>query len=87
MVTDAADMREKMEQIIDICRETDNRHFNWFANLLEEHIEGIVTHAKYQLSSGRVEGTVNLIKTIRRKGYGYPDDEYLFLKLFDASRR
>ena len=87
METDAATMREKMKQITDICHETDNWHFNWFANLLEVYIEGIVTHAKYQLSSGRAEGTVNLIKTIRKKGYGYPDDEYPFLKLFDASRR
>ncbi|MCR5088203.1 MAG: transposase, partial [Oscillospiraceae bacterium] len=26
------------------------------------------------------------IKTLRRHAYGYPDDEYFFLKLFDASR-
>jgi hypothetical protein len=28
-----------------------------------------------------------MIKTERRKGYGYPDDEYFFLRLFDASRK
>ena len=28
-----------------------------------------------------------MIKTLRRAGYGYPDDEYFFLKIFDASRR
>ena len=27
------------------------------------------------------------IKTLRRHGYGYPDDDYFFLKLFDASRK
>lgn len=27
------------------------------------------------------------IKSLRRAGYGYPDDEYFFLKIFDASRR
>jgi hypothetical protein len=27
------------------------------------------------------------IKTLRRQGYGYPDDDYFFLKLFDASRK
>ncbi|MBW7569442.1 hypothetical protein J5V48_00830 [Succinivibrio sp. AGMB01872] len=27
------------------------------------------------------------IKTIRTKSYGLPDDEYFFLKLFDASRQ
>jgi len=24
---------------------------------------------------------------MRRQGYGYPDDEYFFLKLFDISRQ
>jgi hypothetical protein len=27
------------------------------------------------------------MKTLRRQGYGYPDDGYFFLKLFDASRK
>lgn len=27
------------------------------------------------------------IKTLRRQRYGYPDDDYFFLKLFDASRK
>ena len=33
------------------------------------------------------EGINNKIKTLRRQGYGYPDDDYFFLKLFDASRK
>ncbi|MBR7055751.1 MAG: transposase [Oscillospiraceae bacterium] len=40
----------------------------------------------YQITSGKVEGIDQKIKTLRRHGYGYPDDEYFFLKLFDASR-
>ena len=59
----------------------------WFANLLESHKEGIVTHAKWGLSSGKVEGTVNMIKTIKKRGYGYPDTEYFFLKIMDESRK
>lgn len=39
------------------------------------------------LPSGRIEGINNQIKTLRRKGYGYPDDAYFFLKLFDVSRK
>ena len=53
---------------------------------LSHHIDGIVTFAKYNLSSGKIEGFNNKIKTIRRAGYGYPDDEYFFLKIMDASR-
>ena len=53
---------------------------------MSHHIDGIVTFAKYNLSSGKIEGFNNKIKTIRRAGYGYPDDEYFFLKIMDASR-
>ena len=32
------------------------------------------------------ESINNKIKTLRRQAYGYPDDEYFFLKLFYMSR-
>ncbi|MCI7252215.1 MAG: transposase, partial [Succinatimonas sp.] len=38
-------------------------------------------------SNGKIEGINQKIKTIRRQSYGLPDDEYFFLKLFDASRQ
>jgi len=28
-----------------------------------------------------------MIKTLRRRHYGIPDDDYLFLKIMDESRR
>ena len=80
-------MRDMMEDIVAVCRGTGNRHFEWFAKLVENHMEGIVAHARFQISSGKVEGTNNMIKSLRRAGYGYPDDEYFFLKIFDSSRR
>ena len=49
--------------------------------------EDIVAHGYYRISSGRVEGVNNLIKTVRRQAYGYRDDDYFFLKIMDASRR
>ena len=80
-------MREAMEEIVAVCRGTGNRHFEWFARLVEGHMDGIVAHARHQISSGKVEGTNGMIKQLRRAGYGYPDDEYFFLKIFDSSRR
>lgn len=47
----------------------------------------VYTHATFNISAGKIEGINNKIKTLRRKGYGYPDDDYFFLKLFDASRK
>ena len=58
----------------------------WFASLLSSHYNGVIAHATFPISSGVIEGVNQKIKTIRRKGYGYPDDEYFFLKIIDASR-
>ena len=41
----------------------------------------------HQISLGKMEGTNGMIKTLRRAGFGYCDDEYFFLKIFDSSRR
>lgn len=80
------EMRKRIEKIIEVCRSTENKHFEWFARLLENHIAGIINHARYQIGTSKLEGTNNMIKT-EWKGYGYPDDEYFFLRLFDASRK
>ena len=79
-------MRERIVEIIKLCYETANARFIWFADLLYKHLEGILAHAVMPISSGKVEGVNNKIKTVRRRAYGYPDDEYFFLKLLDYSR-
>ncbi|RRF97957.1 MAG: hypothetical protein DUD39_12120 [Coriobacteriaceae bacterium] len=57
------------------CRPTCTRRsrtcaqrFARVARLAERHREGIVTHARRHISSGRVEGTNCMIKTLRRAG-------------------
>jgi transposase len=66
--TDADAMRAAIERIVDTCRGTKDRHFTWFARLVEGHMDGIVAHARHHISSGRVEGTNQMIKTLRRAG-------------------
>ena len=80
-------MAKQIIEIIDLCNETKNEDFIWFANLLSNHFEGIIAHATIKITSSKIEGINNRIKTIRRMGYGYPDDEYFFLKIIDMSRR
>ena len=80
-------MAKEISEIMDICKATGNKHLCWFKRLLDNHFEGIIAHATYDISAGKIEGINNKIKTIRRQGYGYPDDDYFFLKLFDASRK
>ena len=85
-ITSEYEMANNIVEIIDICNATKNKHFKWFARLLDNHFEGIIAHATYKISAGKIEGINNKIKTLRRQGYGYPDDEYFFLKLIDMSR-
>ena len=80
-------MAENISNIIDTCKATENIHFLWFARLLEKHFTGIIAHATFRISSGKIEGINNKIKTLRRQAYGIPDDEYFFLKVVDASYR
>jgi transposase len=86
-MTDEPSMAEAICQIMDMCMASGNKHLLWFRRLLDNHFEGIIAHATYAISAGKIEGINNKIKTLRRQGYGYPDDDYFFLKLFDASRK
>lgn len=85
--TSEAQMASELEEIMDICKATGNPHLLWFRRLIDSHFEGMIAHATYKISAGKIEGINNKIKTIRRQGYGYPDDDYFFLKLFDMSRK
>lgn len=80
-------MAGHIDKIIELCEATKNEHFKGFARLLRGHYEGIVSFADHHISTGKVEGTNQAIKTLRRKSYGYNDDDYFFLKLFDYTRR
>ena len=79
-------MKRRINSVISLCEGTENKHFLWFSRLLTSHYSGIIAHATYRISTGKVEGTNQMIKTLRRKSYGIPDDEYFFLKIMDSSR-
>ena len=61
------EMKLYIEEIINYCEGTENKHFIWFARLLRNHIDGIISHAEYPLSNGKVEGINQKIKTIGNK--------------------
>ena len=79
-------MKKEINEIIEMCETNGNKHLLWFSKLLKNHMYGIISHAKYNISTGKLEGINNKIKTVRRQAYGFHDDEYFFLKLFDISR-
>lgn len=52
-----------------------------FVRLLERHLDGILSHCRYPLHTGLLEGINNKIKVLKRMAYGYRDDRYFFLKI------
>lgn len=50
-----------------------------FAELKEKRIDGLIAHAVYPISTGKLEGFNNKIKVAKRVGYGFRDDHYFFL--------
>lgn len=49
-----------------------------FAELKEKRMDGLVAHAAFQISTGKLEGFNNKIKVAKRTGYGYRNDDYFF---------
>lgn len=57
-----------------------------FNKMLINRMDGILSRAMYPISNGPLEGVNNMIKTTRRAAYGYRDQEYFFLRIWDNSR-
>ena len=49
-----------------------------FASHKESRIPGLIAHAKYPISTGKLEGLNNKIKVAKRDAYGYRDEDYFF---------
>jgi transposase len=52
-----------------------------FATNLAARIDGIISHCRYPLHTGLLEGINNKIKVLKRMAYGFRDDAYFFLKI------
>ena len=52
-----------------------------FTTMLERHLDGILSHCRYPINSGMLEGCNNKIKVLKRIAYGYRDEAYFFLKI------
>jgi len=81
------DMSIALADWLDLANCSDNKRIQWFVNLVVSHFQAIANHGKHRISTGRLEGINNVIKTIRRQAYGFGDDNYFFLKIMDATRK
>ncbi len=70
-----------------IARNTGYEELDRFCDLIKRHWDGIRNRVRYNITNGPLEGTNCLIKNIRRQSYGIRDDEYFFLKIWEATRR
>lgn len=52
-----------------------------FARRLKPYLRGIIAHCRWRLHTSLLEGINNRIKVIKRRAYGFHDEEYFFLKI------
>jgi transposase len=87
--TDEQDLRNGMKQWLALSETYVNKipMLKSFNKMLYSRMDGIVSRVKFPISNGPLEGMNNMIKTTRRAAYGYRDQEYFFLKLWERSRK
>jgi transposase len=51
------------------------------AKTVRNHACGILNYALHPITSGKMEGINNKIKTLTKKAYGYRDENFFLLKL------
>ncbi|MGX0602837.1 transposase [Ralstonia pickettii] len=63
------------------ARESQIPALELFAQRLQTYWHGIIARCRHPLNTSVVEGINNTIKVIKRRAYGYRDEEYFFLKI------
>lgn len=77
-ITDPDIARVRWKEWFQAAKESHIPQLIKFAELKEKRIEGLISHATYPISTGKLEGLNNKIKVAKRVGYGYRDDNYFF---------
>ena len=77
-LTDPEAARQHWIEWFEAAKESGIEPLIRFANLKEKRLEGLISHATHQISTGKLEGLNNKIKVAKRIGYGYRNDDYFF---------
>lgn len=85
--TDSKKMKDGLKLFIATARKTGIEELDDICQMIERRMDGITSRAIHPISNGPLEGTNNMIKTLRRQAYGFRDTHYFFLKIWDASRQ
>lgn len=54
---------------------------------LLNHFKGILSYFEHPINNGKAEGINNKIKVLKRQAYGFHDQEYFKLKLYNLHRK
>jgi transposase len=76
--------RQAWQQWLDQAQQSGIAALQTFAQRLQAYWHGILAHCRHPLNTSIVEGINNTIKVIKRRAYGYRDEEYFFLKIRSA---
>ncbi len=76
--------KKSLDRWIEMAEESEIRGIKAFIKMLRKHEQGILNHCQYPISNGKIEGTNNKIKTLKRRAYGFHDTEYFKLKILQA---
>jgi transposase len=75
-----------LDNWISMAEKTGIRGIRSYIKMLRRHEYGILNHCEYPIDNGKIEGTNNKIKTLKRRAYGFHDTEYFKLKILQACR-
>ena len=77
--------RRQMEAFLkDWCQKADQTTIGQMmkmAKTLRTHATGILAYARHPITSGKLEGINNKIKTLTKRSYGFHDENFFILKL------
>jgi len=80
--------RERIKHVLDdwceMASQMKHSSVQAFINRLRFFEYGILNHADYPIGTSQLEGINNKIKVIKRKAYGFHDEEYFALKVKQA---
>ncbi len=77
--------RQQMDAFLkDWCQQADQTAIGQLmqmAKTLRTHASGILAYARHPITSGKLEGINNKIKTLTKRSYGFHDESFFILKL------
>ena len=82
--SDRDQVQRALEDWCAMAAEVDDSSLRRFVKRLREFAYGILNHADYPIGTSVLEGVNNKIKLIKRRAYGYHDEDYFMLKVKQA---